>query len=411
MLNPLNTSMFPVALPDLQREFSTSARASTWLLMIFALASAVGHPLAGYLADRLGPRRVLIAGLVVTGLSSLVAACATAFSLLVALRAVQALGTSTAFPAGIALLRMLQAGGRSDRSLPSTWLGVVAMVSNLGAALGPMLGAALLVTVGWRALFLANLPIVMAASLLLLQHFPADRASTRADAGGAKRRRIVVDKLVLSVSARFAAACMVFFTAFFALPLWLLQFSRLGAVETGAMMASMVIVSAMTTPMALRTESRSGATTVSLVGAGGLCVGMGLLATVNAQTSIVVPLAAIIGLGASHAFNNLGLQAELTAGASPARLGTAAGFFQAARFIGAALATGLLGITVANDTIADDWRRLWIAAAIVSIALLGWCAMSWKRARRPWRSRSAHEGRLTAPHVAVPRRIGGIDDE
>jgi MFS family permease len=411
MLNPLNTSMFPVALPDLQREFSTSARASTWLLMIFALASAVGHPLAGYLADRLGPRRVLIAGLVVTGLSSLVAACATAFSLLVALRAVQALGTSTAFPAGIALLRMLQAGGRSDRSLPPRWLGVVATVSNLGAALGPMLGAALIVTVGWRALFLANLPIVIAASLLLLQRFPADRASTRADTGGAKRRRIVVDRLVLSVSARFAAACMVFFTAFFALPLWLLQFSRLGAVETGVMMASMVIVSALTTPMALRTESRSGTAMVSLVGAGGLCVGMGLLATVNAQTSMVVPLAAIVGLGASHAFNNLGLQAELTAGASPARLGTAAGLFQAARFIGAALATGLVGITVANDTLTDDWRRLWIAAAIVSIALLGWSAMSWKRARRPWRSRSAHEGRLTAPHGAVPRRIGGIDDE
>jgi len=43
MLSPLNTSMFPVALPDLQREFSTSAGASTWLLTSFALASAVGQ--------------------------------------------------------------------------------------------------------------------------------------------------------------------------------------------------------------------------------------------------------------------------------------------------------------------------------------------------------------------------------
>jgi MFS family permease len=75
MLSPLNTSMFPVALPDLQREFSTSAKASTWLLTVFALVSAVGHPLAGYLADRLGARRVLVVGLVVTGLSALVAAC------------------------------------------------------------------------------------------------------------------------------------------------------------------------------------------------------------------------------------------------------------------------------------------------------------------------------------------------
>jgi MFS family permease len=89
MLSPLNTSMFPVALPDdVQREFTTSASASTWLLTVFALASAVGHPVAGYLADRLGPRRVLVAGLVITGLSALVAALATAFAPLVGVRIV-----------------------------------------------------------------------------------------------------------------------------------------------------------------------------------------------------------------------------------------------------------------------------------------------------------------------------------
>src|SRR5262245_17452851 len=142
MLSPLNTSMFPVALPDLQREFSTSAKASTWLLTVFALVSAVGHPLAGDLADRLGARRVLLAGLVVTGLSALVAALAATFWLLVAMRAVQALGTSGAYPAGIALLRMLAARASSARPVPPAWLGAVAMVSNLGAAVGPMLGGA-----------------------------------------------------------------------------------------------------------------------------------------------------------------------------------------------------------------------------------------------------------------------------
>src|SRR5262245_25599887 len=191
-LSPLNTSMFPVALPDLQREFSTSTGATTWLLTVFALVSAVGHPLAGYLADRIGPRRVLLAGLVVTGLSGLIAAFAATFSLLLALRSAQALGTATAFPAGIALLRLVGSRNYSDRQLPPAWLGVVAMVSNLGAGLGPMLGAALMVTAGWRALFLANLPIVIATTLLLLRHFPADRADMGHGAGRAKRSRIVL---------------------------------------------------------------------------------------------------------------------------------------------------------------------------------------------------------------------------
>jgi MFS family permease len=378
MLSPLNTSMFPVALPDVQREFSTSASASTWLLTVFALASAVGHPVAGYLADRLGPRRVLVAGLVITGLSALVAALATAFAPLVGLRIVQALGTGTAFPAGIALLRRLDTAHPSDRPLPPAWLGAVTMVSNLGAALGPMLGGLLLVTLGWRALFLANLPIVLAATFLLLHHFPADRAGMRGEAGGATCRRAVLDGPLLSVSVRFAVACTVFFAAFFALPLWLLQSSRLGAVATGAVMAPMVIASALIMPMATRTVARSGAAATSLAGAGGLCLGTGLLVTVTAHTSMVVPLAAMVALGAAHAFTNLGLQAELTAAASPTRLATAAGLFQAARFVGAAAATGLLAITVAGDAITGDWRGLWIATEILGVALLGWAAVSSK---------------------------------
>jgi hypothetical protein len=87
----------------------------------------------------------------------------------------------------------------------------------------------------------------------------------------------------------------------------------------------------------------------------------------------------MVALGASHAFNNLGLQAQLTGGAPAAGLGTAAGLFQAARFVGAALATGLVGITVASD--AGDWRGLWVAGEILSIALLGWAATSWRRGR------------------------------
>jgi MFS family permease len=258
MLNPLNTSMIPVALPELQREFGTSASASTWRLTGFALASAVGHPLAGYLADRLGPRRVLMAGLVVTGASGLVAAYAPTFSLLLALRAVQALGTSAAFPAGIALLRMLDAREGSGRPLPAAWLGAVAMSSNLGAALGPMLGGTFAVTVGWRAIFLANLPIAIAGTVLVLRQFPADRAYERRDGGGRVGYRLAaLPGPLLSVYARFAAACTVFFAAFFALPLWLVQSCGFGAVETGAMMLPMVIVSALTTPIAVRTVSRS----------------------------------------------------------------------------------------------------------------------------------------------------------
>jgi MFS family permease len=383
MLSPLNTSMMPVALPELQREFGMSAGTSTWLLTVFALASAVGHPLAGHLADRHGPRRVLMAGLVVTGAGALGAAYATTFSLLLVLRALQALSTSAAFPAGIVLLRMLDDRDDWGRPLPPAWLGTVAMSSNLGAALGPVLGGVFVATVGWRAIFVANLPIVIAGMVLVLRQFPVDPEYKRRDGGGVAYHLTALQRPLFSVYARFAAACTVFFAGFFALPLWLVQSCGFGAVETGAMMIPMVIVSALTTPVAIRTVSRSGVAATLALGASGLCLGTALLAMTDTQSSIVAPLATMVAFGASHAFNNLGLQAELSHLASPAQLGAATGLFQAARFVGAGLAAGLVGITVANDAPTEDLHRLSVAAGIMSVVLLAWATHLLRRRGNP----------------------------
>jgi MFS family permease len=405
-LTPLNTSMLPVALPHVQREFGTSASASTWLLTVFALVSAVGHPLAGVLADRLGPRRVLMAGLVVAGASALAASNAETFTRLVALRAAQALGTSTAFPAGVALLRIVHAREGFGDVLPPAWLGALAMAGNLAAALGPMLGGVLISVVGWRAIFLVNLPIALAGALLVLSRFPGDRADDRRNRGISVGFRAPAG--LVSVCARFAAACSVFFAAFFALPLWLDQSQGLSPVATGAMMLPLVIVSALITPVAIRTVVRAGAPRTLVVGASGLCLGTGLLATAETQTTMVMSLAAMVALGAAHAFNNLGLQAELSKVTPPERLGTAAGFFQTARFVGAGLAAGLLGLTVANGTMTDRLDRLWIATGLLSVVLLVWSASTAASTRRPAHSKD-DPGPPDSERIGVTS--GGIDHE
>jgi hypothetical protein len=143
----------------------------------------------------------------------------------------------------------------------------------------------------------------------------------------------------------------------------------------------MVIASVLTTPIAIWTISRWGIAAALIVGAIGLCLGTGLLATVDTPTTLAAPFAAMAALGASHAFNNLALQTELRDVASPEQLGTAAGRFQAARFVGAGLAAGLLGIHVTSNASSDEWHGLWIATLILSFALLVWAAASSKRGR------------------------------
>jgi hypothetical protein len=174
------------------------------------------------------------------------------------------------------------------------------------------------------------------------------------------------------------------------------------------MMLPLVIVSALITPVAIRTVVRSGVPRTLVVGASGLCLGTGLLATVDTQTAMVMPLAAMVALGAAHAFNNLGLQAELSDVTPPERLGTAAGFFQTARFVGAGLAAGLLGLTVANGTITDRLDRLWIATGLLSVVLLVWSTSTAASTRRPAHSKD-DPGPPDSERIGVTS--GGIDHE
>jgi hypothetical protein len=284
ILNPLNTSMLAVALPQVQREFGTSAGAAMWL---HSLSGRRGAPANDPRARALEPPT----------------------------------------PDGVARHR------GDDRQ--SRRRGVF------------------LETMGWRPIFLMNLLITVAGVLLVLSQFTGDRVRDRGDRGAVAGFRAPARRAPLvSVYARFAAACTVFFAAFFALPLWLDQFRGLTPVATGATLFPMVLVSALATAVAIRV-SQSGIPRTLAWGASGLCLGTALLTTMDAQTPMVVPVVAMVALGAAHAFNNISLQAELSEVTSPKRFGTTAGFFQTAPFVGAGLATGLLGIMVADAPTTD----------------------------------------------------------
>ena len=105
LLNPLNSSMIAVALILIQSNFRVSAATVSLLLSSFSLAAAIAQPLMGRFSDLFGPRRVFCAGLLLVGVTSALAPLAPAFGWLIVLRMLQALGTSAAYPAGLAIIR------------------------------------------------------------------------------------------------------------------------------------------------------------------------------------------------------------------------------------------------------------------------------------------------------------------
>lgn len=170
-LNPLNSSMIAVALVLVRGDFRLSVETVTWVITVFYLASAVAQPLMGRLADRFGPRRLFVFGMAVVVAVCVATPFSPTFALLCTGRVLLAIGTATAFPCAIAMLRTIteRAGLSSPRLL-----GRIQMANTLGAAVGPVIGGILVATLGWPAIFWVNVPLAIAAFAGVRRYAPAD---------------------------------------------------------------------------------------------------------------------------------------------------------------------------------------------------------------------------------------------
>lgn len=371
LLNPLNTSMIAVALVDLQRSFAVETGASTWLLSAFALTSAIAQPIMGRLAQRFGPGRVLLAGLFIVGATGLAAAWAPSFEFLVALRALQALGTSTGYPAGLVLLRRVRGSASAGDDIPPAWLGLISACGNASAALGPTLGGGLITLWGWRSIFLVNVPVTLIGAVAALRSLPLDSEPETHPDGLVAHLRVLRNRSLLKVYAQMVALSVVFYSIFFGLPLWLELCRGLTVARTGLMMVPVAGFSALTTPLAVRTATKLGSAWVLFVGTAVLAVGTLLMLGLDEDSSAFMLLALVALFGVPNAFNNLGLQADLTGLARAGELGTAGGFLQTARFAGAGLAAGLIGLVFAHRTTTAALHRLAVIIGVLSLTLLG----------------------------------------
>jgi len=176
LLNPLNSSMIAVALLRIGDSFDVSVATATWLISGFYIAGAVGPSLAGKLADLFGAKKLFATGLLLVAVSSLFAAWAPNFGTLLAIRIVQALGSTVAFPAGMSILRSAAAkhSSKSGTDGISSSLGLISITANVMAAFGPTLGGLLVGYVSWHAIFWVNIPVALIALIFVRRWLPAD---------------------------------------------------------------------------------------------------------------------------------------------------------------------------------------------------------------------------------------------
>ena len=166
----IDGSVVNVGLPAIGRDLSANAGALQWLVNSYLLPLSALLLLGGAAGDRFGRRRLLIAGTLLFALASLGCALAPALPLLVASRLLQGVGAAMLMPNSLAILGASFAGEAKGRAI-----GVWAATGAAMGAVGPVLGGWLIDLVGWRAIFLINLPLAAGAVLLAWRYVPSDR--------------------------------------------------------------------------------------------------------------------------------------------------------------------------------------------------------------------------------------------
>jgi DHA2 family metal-tetracycline-proton antiporter-like MFS transporter len=392
----LNSSMVNVAIPLIREDFGASEAQVGWVITGFLLLYAIGIPLYGRAADLFSLRRAFTLGLAVFALGSLICIVAPSLSLLVLGRIVQAAG-GAAIPAisTASVVKVLPPGERG------TALGLIVSSVGVGAAVGPVVGGALVQLAGWHSLFygtlLLTLVLIPGALYALPDTEPTDEpgfdvpggvllglaaglflfgitqgqvagfgsiSSWGSFAGAAlaatgfawritsaehpfvspglfRNRGYVAAVVVGYFSMLVNVSCLV------SIPLLVSQVNGLPPGATGLVLAPGAIALAILSPFAGRLSDRIGFKTPVYAGLSVMLLSVLFLSTFAAGASPVVVAVGMLGVGAGFALTNSPNVNAAAAALPPQETGVGLGIFNGLFFLGGATGPAVVGAFLA----------------------------------------------------------------
>ena len=322
-LGPFGGGVLTVLIPDLRAEFGVSTAVASVVIPAYIVPFAALQLVSGTLGERFGVARTVRVAYVAYALTSLLAAVATGFGLLLVARALQGAANAFTTPLLLAALAADTPAPRLGRAM-----GAFAAVQTAGIVSAPLVGG----IAGHVDLRLAFLGPALAALVLAL--VPLPRAAARSAHAEPPRLRSAVNRQVGWLAAAAFLAFLAVTGIGFLVALHAADEFGLGATSRGVLLAGFGVAGVVAGPVAGRLVERFGQRRIAVVGAIGCAVTVPLLGVAGAPAGLAVAWVAA-GVGSALLWTGLN---TLAVEAAPANRSGAVSFIGAWKFAGNALA-------------------------------------------------------------------------
>jgi MFS transporter, DHA2 family, methylenomycin A resistance protein len=426
----LDVTIVNVALPSIASGLGAEVGSLQWVVDGYAIALASLMLAGGSTGDLHGHRRVVLVGLCLFGAASLACGAAPSAGALIAARAVQGAGAALLLPGTLAIVtHAFPEAGEQARAI-----GVWASIGSLALPAGPLLGGALTAAFGWRAVFLVNVPIVIAALVAAKRLVRESREPSegRIDVSGAALAATVLAALtfafveagrgghaaLVAAAAVVAIAALVAFVAversvehpmlplglfrrpafstangvagamnlgtlgmLFLLTLYLQSVQGRSALEAGVAVIPLFLPLSLLAPLAGRLTARTGPRLPMTAGLLVAALGVGLFVDAGAGSSYVQLLPALLLWGIGMGILTPAVVAAAVRTVPAERAGLASAVNNTARQAGGAIGIAAFGAIAGNATDAGSFVSgmhlsallavgLWLLASAATLAII-----------------------------------------
>ena len=418
----LDVSVVNVGLGALKSAFNTNLTGLQWVINSYALVFSALLILGGGLGDKFGAKRVFIFGFAVFTLASTGCGMATSMPILIAMRCVQGIGAAFLIPTSLMLIRQNFNDLNQRRSAVALW----GACGGIALAAGPVLGGMMIEHLGWRSVFLINIPLGALAIMLTLRFTPASsRIDKKIDVAGqisiaislalltyalteasslgwsaipvssmglaalalavfilveTKAQapmlpaRLACNNVLLATMFTGAIINLTFFGVVFVLSIYFQTILHYDALHTGLAFIPLTAVMTISSLTSARVGKRISALSIMTTGLALQIVGFALLSQVGPESSFWLLNGALIIVGIGSASTVPSMNNSMLAAVSPEDAGMASGLMSSARQLGGVVGVAVFGILISNDdpdafAHGMSWS-MWVCVAALVMCIL-----------------------------------------